>query len=125
MRMKLICISLSISLVISFIVVAILFNRLSILKADYAWLQNTYETNIIGAYQTNGMLAACKEHLEGYPKEYILDSSPSTMDLPIENFYSYKSDGTWHTELQIRWLEVFVKEHNSTLARLISESKKR
>ncbi len=125
--------------------VALLF-RLTSLQAEYSWLRDTYETDIIGAYQNDGRFTAHLEHLNGRSKEYLLDSSIPSMGLPVENFYSHKPARTgnssllrwlqqvfgkskkteperiWHINLKNRWLEEFVKEHNATLLRLRSEN---
>ena len=126
----------------------VLLLRTSILKSEYSWLRDTYEADIIGCYQSNGLWIAYKEHLEGKPKEYILDSEPPSMGIAVENFYSHRPDKTgyansisralrvfdinksqeseperiWHTELKNRWLEAFVREHNATLSRLRAEN---
>ena len=123
---------------------AVLFHRTTIIKSEYSWLRDTYEADIIGAYKDNGSWIAYKEHLEGKPKEYILDSASPSMGIPVENFSSYKPrtgntnfirklllvfdksqkqepERIWHTKLKNRWLEAFVREHNATLSRLRSE----
>jgi hypothetical protein len=118
---------------------------IAILKAEYSWVRNTYEADIVGAYENDGRLTATIEHLENRPKEYTLDSSPPLMGIAVENFYSYKQatigntdlirllmrvfdksqkpepERIWHTELKNRWLEAFVREHNATLSRLRSD----
>jgi hypothetical protein len=125
--------------------VAFLF-RTTILQAEYSWLRNTYETDIIGAYGNDGRLTATIENSEGRPKEYILDSAPATMGIAVEKFSSHKPNKTgttnfisralrrvfdksykpeperiWHAELKNRWLAAYVREHNATLSRLRSE----
>ena len=113
-----------------------------VLKSEYSWLRDTYETDIVGMYQSNGLWMAYKEHLEGRPREYVLDSRPPQMSIAVANFYSHKlskkgdtsfdrlmrllfdksqkaeSERIWHTKLKNRWLEAFVKEHNATISRL-------
>ena len=131
------------SLAISLFANVVLLNRTTTVKAEYTWIRNTYETDIIGAYKHDGWSTAYREHLEGNPKEYVLDSASPSMGIAIENFYSHKPDKTgntdslswvrrvfdksheperlWHIELKNRWLEAFVREHNATLSRLRSE----
>ena len=55
------------------------------------------------------MLIAYKVHLEGKPKEYILDSAPPAKGIAVENFYSHKPDKTANTNLISRVLRVFDK----------------
>ena len=121
---------------------ALLLFRTTILKSEYSWLRDTYETDIVGMYQSNGLWIAYKEHLEGKPKEYVLDSEPPKMGIAVENFYSHKlakkgepsfdslmrllfdksqkpePERIWHTKLKNRWLEAFVREHNAAISRL-------
>jgi len=118
--------------------------HISILKSEYSWLRDTYEADIVGMYQSNGLWLAYKERLEGNPKEYILDSASPSMGIAVENFYSHKPEKArnidmfdlmyrlfnktkepqrpWHMALQNRWLEAFVKEHNATISRLLTET---
>ena len=134
-----------VALAISLLANVSLLLRTSILKAEYSWLRDTYETDIIGAYQNDGRLTAHIEHFDGRSKEYILDSATPSMGIPVENFHSHKPVKTgntsliswlqrvfdtspkpeperiWHTKLKNRWLEAFVREHNATLSRLRSE----
>jgi len=115
-----------------------------VLKSEDSWLRDTYEADIIGMYQSNGAWIAHKEHLEGKPKEYVLDSATPSMGIVVENFYSHKPKKTrnvnildslylaitdpqevqrpWHVELQNRWLEAFIREHNTTISRLLKET---
>ncbi len=142
---KTVSVILVIALVLSLLANAGLLLRTSILKSEYSWFRDTYETDIVGAYQSNGLWIAYKEYLEGKPKEYVLDSQPPQMGIAVENFYSHKltkkgdtgfdslmrllSDKSpkteperiWHTKLKNRWLEAFVKEHNATILRLRAE----
>lgn len=136
------------ALVLSLLTNAVLLVRTSILKSEYSWLRGTYEADIVGLYQSNGLWIAYKEYLEGKPKEYILNSDPPSMGIAVENFYSHEPRETWntnmisralrvfyinksqkpeperiwHTKLKNRWLEAFVKEHNATIYRLIEEN---
>ncbi len=134
-----------VALAISLLANVYLLLRTTILKAEYSWLRDTYETDIIGAYQNDGRLTAHLEHFDGRSKEYILDSETPSMGIPVENFHSHKPVKTgntsliscvlrvfdtspkpeperiWHTKLKNRWLEAFVREHNATLSRLRSE----
>jgi hypothetical protein len=134
-----------VALGISLLANVALFLRLAILKSEYSWLRDTYETDIVGAYQNDGRLTAHLEHFDGRSREYLLDSTTPSMGLPVENFYSHKPmnkgntnllrrvlrvfdtspkpepERIWHTKLKNRWLEEYVKEHNATLTRLRSE----
>jgi hypothetical protein len=117
--------------------------RTTILKSEYSWLRNTYETHMIGAYKDQGIWMAQMEHLRGNPKEYVLDTSSPTMGIAVENFHSHtptqagstdllwriqrmftksqkrEPEQIWHVNLKNRGLEAFVTEHNDMLSRLI------
>ena len=118
-----------VALGLSILINAIFLIYTLVLKSEYSWLRETYETDIVGMYQSNGLWIAYKEHLEGKPKEYVLDSEPPKMGIAVENFYSHKlaKKGEpsfdslmrlWHTKLKNRWLEAFVREHNAAISRL-------
>ncbi len=118
------------------------------LRLEYSWLEETFETDMIGAYRVIGMFEAIKEHHESQPVEYILNSAPATMGIAVRSMTSGIPDRglldqvldwfqapaqqrrytkftiprrIWYTDLVDRVMEARIKQHNMTTANLLSE----